>query len=117
MIRPLILRQIDLYRLAQFTSAMNAAAHPKPKSVNLMVRLDPAGKAVIERAAARRHLSTSDYLRTVVVAQADKELRQAQENTIALTPSEQEAFWSALQADVGLTPKQRNLGRLMRGDT
>ena len=95
---------------------MSTAAHPKPKSANLMVRLDPAGKAVIERAAAHRHLSTSDYVRTVMVAQADKELREAQDNTIALTPSEQEAFWTALQADAELSPKQRSLGRVMRGE-
>lgn len=96
---------------------MSTVVHSKPKSANLMVRLDPVGKATIERAAARRHLSTSDYVRTVVVAQASKELREAKDNTIALTPSEQEAFWDALHADVDLTPKQRELGRLMRGET
>lgn len=95
---------------------MSTATHPKAKSANLMVRLDPAGKATIERAAAYRRLSTSDYVRTVMVAQADKELREAQGNIIALSPSEQEAFWLALQADVSLSPKQQGLGRVMRGE-
>ena len=36
--------------------------------------------------------------------------------TIALTPDEQLAFWTALSAPTKLTPAQKRLGKLMRGD-
>lgn len=87
------------------------------KSVNLMVRLDAAGKKTIERAAAQRRLTTSDYVRTVLVPQADRELRAAESNTIALSPAEQIAFWQALNAPTRLTSEQKELGSLMRGET
>ena len=87
------------------------------KSVNLMVRLDADGKKTIERAVAQRRLTTSDYVRTVLVPQADRELRAAENNTIALSPAEQIAFWHALNTPSKLTSRQKNLGRLMRGET
>lgn len=97
-----------------------SAATPKSakaKSVNLMVRLDATGKKTIERAAAQRRLTTSDYVRTVLVPQAERELRAAESNTIALSPAEQIAFWQALNTPLRLTPEQKELGRLMRGET
>jgi len=33
-----------------------------------------------------------------------------------LTPDEQLAFWQALEQPVSLTPRQRELGRIMRGE-
>ncbi|MEE4639255.1 MAG: DUF1778 domain-containing protein [Wenzhouxiangella sp.] len=83
------------------------------KSVNLMVRLDEVGKKTIERAAAQRRLTTSDYVRTVLVPQADRELRAAESNTIALSPAEQIAFWQALNAPAKLTSEQKELGQIM----
>ena len=85
-------------------------------STNLMVRLDPESKDCIARAAELRRVSVSDYVRSVVVAQARRELHAAQNQTIALTPDEQFAFWQALNAPARLTPPQEALGALMRGD-
>jgi uncharacterized protein (DUF1778 family) len=85
-------------------------------STNLMVRLDPDSKDCIARAAELRRVSVSDYVRSVVVAQARRELDAAQNQTIALTPDEQLAFWQALNAPARLTPAQEALGALMRGD-
>jgi hypothetical protein len=53
----------------------------------------------------------------VTVAQARREVAQAQQNTICLTPQEQLAFWQALDAAPKLTEAQRELGRTMRGDS
>jgi uncharacterized protein (DUF1778 family) len=85
-------------------------------STSLMVRLDPDSKTFIARAAELRHVSVSDYVRSVVVAQAQREIQAAEERVIALTPAEQQAFWQALQEPVVLTPAQQALGTLMRGE-
>ncbi|MGB5736903.1 MAG: DUF1778 domain-containing protein [Thiohalocapsa sp.] len=85
-------------------------------SPSLMVRLDPDGKTLIARAAELRHVSVSDYVRSVVVAQAHREIQAAEERVIALTPAEQQAFWQTLQEPAALTPAQQALGALMRGE-
>ncbi len=87
------------------------------KSSQLMVRLDDDSKACVAKAAEMRKVSISDYVRMVTVSQARRELAGAQQNTICLTPDEQLAFWSALDAPPRLTKSQRRLGRLMRGRT
>lgn len=51
----------------------------------------------------------------VTVAQARREVSQAQHNTIAMTPDEQHTFWNALNATPKLTKTQRDLGRTIRG--
>lgn len=84
-------------------------------TANLMVRLEPRAKKVIAQAAELRHISTSDYVRSVVVAQAERELEQAKESTVGLTPAEQLAFWQALHEPVKLTERQKQLGKLMQG--
>ena len=83
----------------------------------LMVRLDAEGKAFLAQAAELRRISVSDYVRTVTVPQARAEVFAAREQTIALTPDEQLAFWQALSATPKLTPAQRRLGRAMRGES
>lgn len=88
---------------------------PRPPSP-LMVRLDEASKDVLARAAGLRRISVSDYVRQVTVAQARKEVEAAAGQTIALTPDEQLAFWTALSEPAKLTPAQKKLGRLMRGE-
>ncbi|MFO0809995.1 MAG: DUF1778 domain-containing protein [Gemmataceae bacterium] len=88
---------------------------PAPTSP-LMVRLDAPSKAFLAAAAALRRVSVSDYVRTVTVAQARKEVEAAREQTIVMTPEEQLAFWNALNAPVKLTPAQRRLGAMMRGE-
>lgn len=82
----------------------------------LMVRLDDQSKKYLSRAAELRRISVSDYVRIVTIAQARKEWIAAQQQTIALTPDEQLAFWMALGQTHRLTGAQRKLGKLMRGD-
>jgi uncharacterized protein (DUF1778 family) len=81
-----------------------------------MVRLDREGKAYLARAAALRKISISDYVREVTVAQARREVQAAGCQILALTPDEQLRFWRALNAEPKLTPAQRRLGAMMRGD-
>lgn len=83
---------------------------------NLMLRLDEASKADIVGAARLRNVSTSDYVREVVVGQARRELEQAEHATVGLTESEQLAFWEALNAKPKLTAAQRKLAAAMRGE-
>jgi uncharacterized protein (DUF1778 family) len=88
-------------------------ATPSP----LMVRLDEDSKVVLSRAAELRGISVSDYVRQVTVTQARKEVHAAAEQTIAMTPDEQLSFWQALSEPAKLTPAQRKLGRVMRGES
>jgi uncharacterized protein (DUF1778 family) len=81
-----------------------------------MVRMDDDSKSVLTQAAQLRRISVSDYVRTVTVAQARREVVAARERTLALSPEEQVAFWEALHAPPEPTAAQRRLGRLMRGD-
>lgn len=83
----------------------------------LMVRLDVDSKAAIAQAAELRGISVSDYVRTITVAQARREVAAARERTIALSPGEQLAFWQALQSPPKLTRAQKRLGKLMRGES
>ena len=79
----------------------------------LMVRLDSESKQALTDAAELRRISVSDYVRTVTVAQARREV--ASQQTVLLSPDEQLAFWLALQAPAKLTPAQKRLGAIMRG--
>ncbi|MFM7931369.1 MAG: DUF1778 domain-containing protein [Pirellula sp.] len=81
----------------------------------LMVRLDSDSKQALTEAAELRRISVSDYVRTVTVAQARREVASAREQTVLLSPDEQLAFWRALQAPPKLTPAQKRLGAIMRG--
>jgi uncharacterized protein (DUF1778 family) len=83
----------------------------------LMVRLDDESKAYLAQAAELRRVSVSDYVRTVTVAQAQREVLAAREQTISLTPAEQLAFWKALKETPRLTAAQRRLGSVMRGES
>src|SRR5262245_10419984 len=81
----------------------------------LVLRLDEESRAMLTQAAELRRISVSDYVRAVTVAQARKEILAAREQTIALSPEEQLAFWNALNELPQLTDAQRRLGSLMRG--
>ena len=83
---------------------------------SLMARLDDESKKVLTQAAELRRISVSDYVRQVTVAQARSEVVAAAEQTIALTPAEQLAFWEALNSPVKLTGAQKKLGKVMRGE-
>ena len=86
-----------------------------PTVRSLMVRLDDQSKTYLTQAAGLRGISLSDYVRTVTVAQARREVLAARDQTLALTPEEQLAFWNALAAPPVLTDAQRRLGSVMRG--
>lgn len=88
---------------------------PKTSASPLMVRLDKTSKAAIVRAAKLRRISVSDYVRTVTVAQARREVDAASTQTITLTADEQLAFWNALNDVPVLSPAQRKLADIMRG--
>ena len=85
------------------------------KTANLMLRMDQTSKKVLTRAATLRGVTTSDYVRQVVLTQARRELEEARTRTISLSVDEQRAFWEALQAPSRLTKAQRQLSRVMRG--
>jgi uncharacterized protein (DUF1778 family) len=87
-----------------------------PKASPLMVRLDADSKRALAEAAELRRISVSDYVRTVTVPQARREVASARDQTIHHSPHEQLAFWQALQQPVKLTPAHKRLGRLMRGE-
>jgi uncharacterized protein (DUF1778 family) len=95
---------------------MAKPAAQAPKTSPLMVRLDAKSKQALMEAAELRGISVSDYVRTVTVAQAQREVAGAREQTIRLSPDEQLALWQALHAPVKLTAAQRRLGALMRGE-
>jgi uncharacterized protein (DUF1778 family) len=82
----------------------------------LMVRLDSKSKRYLAEAAGLRHVTVSDYVRAVIVPQAQREVRAARESLVALTPEEQLTFWTALNETPLLTPAQRRLGAAMRGE-
>ena len=86
------------------------------KTENLMIRVDRSSKGIIARAARLRGVSASDYVRSVVVLQARREVKESLSQTISLRPEDQLAFWKALNAPVTITRRQRALGRIMRGE-
>jgi uncharacterized protein (DUF1778 family) len=100
--------------MAKARSAKQARKNGTPSP--LMVRLDDESKRYVAQAAQLRRISVSDYVRMVTVAQARKEVLAAREQTIALGPDEQLAFWTALNQSPTLTEAQRRLGAVMRGE-
>jgi uncharacterized protein (DUF1778 family) len=82
-----------------------------------MVRLDSKSKDYLSEAAQLRGISISDYVRTVTVAQARREVLAAREQIVALTAEEQLQFWHALNDTPKLTASQRELGAIMRGES
>lgn len=93
-----------------------AQRKPRKTTSPLMVRLDAESKACLTRAAELRRISVSDYVRTVTLAQARREVLAASEQTIALSPDEQAAFWTSLSETPKLTAAQRRFASVMRGE-
>jgi uncharacterized protein (DUF1778 family) len=87
------------------------------KTSPLMVRLDEESKRSLSEAADLRRISVSDYVRTVTVPQARREVSAAQDSVIRLSADEQLAFWTALNEPPKLTAEQKKLGALMRGES
>jgi uncharacterized protein (DUF1778 family) len=96
---------------------MRKSKAPDSPNTSLMVRLDARSKQALVEAAALRRISVSDYVRTVTVTQAHKEVASAREQTIKLSPDEQLALWQSLQEPAKLTAAQKRLGALMRGES
>jgi uncharacterized protein (DUF1778 family) len=94
-----------------------ALKKPREKTSPLMVRLDAESKACLTQAAELRRISVSDYVRTVTLDQARREVRAAREQTIVLSATEQLAFWKALSEPANLTVAQRRLAAIMRGES
>jgi len=72
---------------------------------------------------ARRHRARGpaergerDYVRLFVLAQARRDVDDAEPGMMTLSPEDQLAFWNALQESRPLTKKQRELGRVMRSE-
>ena len=86
------------------------------KNSSLMVRLDEESKALLASAAELRKISISDYVRSIVVGQARRELAAAKAHVISMTPEEQLEFWEALSMPPKLTKAQKQLGKIMRGE-
>lgn len=96
-------------------SRVPKSSRPKKSASPLMVRLDADSKDVLARAAGLRGISVSDYVRTVTVPQARREVDSVRDRTLALTPDEQLAFWQALQQTPKLTAAQKRLAGMIRG--
>lgn len=84
------------------------------KDANLLVRFDQSGKTLVQRAAAARGLSVSDYVRTRIVPMARQDIAEADTGVLNLSREDQIAFWQALQHPPAPTPAQRKLGQLVR---
>jgi uncharacterized protein (DUF1778 family) len=95
---------------------MPSRSRRRPPSRALKIRLDDQSKECLSQAARLRGISLSDYVRTVAVPQARREVLAAREQALALTAEEQLAFWKALAEPPTLTEAQRRLGSIMRGE-
>jgi uncharacterized protein (DUF1778 family) len=84
------------------------------KKETLMVRIDTKAKRLVTRAAELRRISASDYVREVVIAQAEREVAAAEDRTVRMSAGDQLAFWKALHAPVKLTRAQKKLGELAK---
>lgn len=84
------------------------------KDANLLVRFDRPSKTLVQRAAAARGLSVSDYVRTRILALARQDVAEADTGVLRLPREDQIAFWQALQRLPAPTAAQRGLGALVR---
>ena len=82
----------------------------------LQARMKPENKNIIVKAAKLRDIPTSDYIRSVLLEHARKEVQSAENEVLQLTADEQLTFWSALDRATPLTTAQIDLGKLMRGE-
>ncbi len=80
----------------------------------LRILLDVESRRALTKAAELRRISLSDYVRTVAVPLARREVAAARSQTILLSPDEQLQFWEALSAPSTLSPAQVRLGGMIR---
>ena len=86
------------------------------KTQILQARIDKKNKDLVVKAAKLRSMPTSDYVRSIVIEQARKEVDCAEKEVLQLTADEQLSFWKALDHDSSLIEKEIELGQLMRGE-
>jgi len=84
------------------------------KDAHLLVRLDQDDKALVQRAAAVRELSLSDYVRSRMVPLARQDIAESDTGVLSLPREDQIVFWQALQHPPAINPAQRELGDLVR---
>ena len=65
------------------------------KAERLQIRVDPAGKSLLERAAATAHLSVSAFVMQAAAARAEEIL--AERSSLRLSPEAAAAFSEALE--------------------
>jgi uncharacterized protein (DUF1778 family) len=70
------------------------------KGQRLQIRVEPAEKAALERAAAASHLNVSAFVLQAAALRAEEILAERQ--SIRLTPQAAEAFTEALNAPAGV---------------
>jgi uncharacterized protein (DUF1778 family) len=73
------------------------------KGERLQIRVEPAEKAVLERAAAASHLNVSAFVLQAAAFRAEEVLAERQ--SIRLTPRAAEAFNEALDAPAGVNER------------
>jgi uncharacterized protein (DUF1778 family) len=91
-------------------------SHDPVRPSPLMIRLDAESMACLVHAAELRRVSLSDYVRTVTVAQARREVLAAREAILTSAADEQLTFWNVLNETPKLTDAQQRLGATMRGE-
>ncbi len=68
---------------------------PSVKDERLQIRVDPAGKSLLERAAAATHLSVSAFVTQAAAARAEEVL--AERSSVRLSPAAATAFTEAME--------------------
>jgi uncharacterized protein (DUF1778 family) len=84
------------------------------KGASLLVRVDAKAKTLVQRAADARGLTVSDYVRTLLVAQAQRDVDESETGVLRLAREDQLALWQALQHPPAPTEAQKALGRRVR---
>jgi uncharacterized protein (DUF1778 family) len=85
------------------------------KGQRLQIRVEPAEKAVLERAAAASHLNVSAFVLQAAALRAEEILAERQ--SIQLTPGAAQAFTEALDGPVGVNERLAKALKRPRGFT
>lgn len=90
-------------------TAPTAAAN----DATLIVSFDRDAKTLVQRAAASRGLSVSDYVSTRIIHLARQDIAEADTGVLRLPREDQIVFWQALQRPPTPTAAQRSLRELV----
>jgi uncharacterized protein (DUF1778 family) len=85
------------------------------KGQRLQIRVEPAEKAVLERAAAASHLNVSAFVLQAAALRAEEVLAERQ--SIRLTPEAAQAFTEALDGPVNVNERLARALERPRGFT